>query len=117
MPPGIVPRLAIALGIGLLIGAERERRKGEGPQRRAAGIRTFAIAAVLGAISLQLGGAVLLSVVLAAVAGLAILSYLRTHQQDPGMTTESSLLLTLVLGALAIREPAIASGAAVVITI
>jgi uncharacterized membrane protein (DUF4010 family) len=117
MPPGIVLRLAIALGIGLLIGAERERRKGEGPQRGAAGIRTFAIAAVLGAISLELGGAVLVAVVLAAVAGLAILTYLRTDQQDPGMTTEASLLLTLLLGGLAIREPAIASGAAVVVTI
>lgn len=45
-------RLAIALGIVLLIGAERERRKGEGAQRGAAGIRTFAITAVLGAASL-----------------------------------------------------------------
>jgi uncharacterized membrane protein YhiD involved in acid resistance len=39
--------LVVALGIGLLIGAERERRKGEGPFRSAAGIRTFAITAVL----------------------------------------------------------------------
>ena len=30
--------LIVALGIGLLIGAERERRKGEGPFRAAAGI-------------------------------------------------------------------------------
>jgi hypothetical protein len=29
----------VALGIGLLIGAERERRKGEGPLRSTAGIR------------------------------------------------------------------------------
>lgn len=34
--------LAVALGIGLLIGAERERRKGRGPLRSPAGIRTFA---------------------------------------------------------------------------
>src|SRR5215510_7921116 len=115
MLPGVVLKLAIALGIGLLIGAERERRKGEGPRRGAAGIRTFAIAAVLGAVSLQLGGAVLLAVVLAAIAGLVILAYLRTRQQDPGMTTEASLLLTLVLGGLAMREPAIASGSAVVV--
>src|SRR5262249_10247727 len=64
-----------------------------------------------------LGGAVLLAVVLAAIAGLVILAYLRTHQHDPGMTTEASLLLTLVLGGLAMREPAIASGSAVVVAI
>jgi len=34
----------VALGIGLLIGAERERRKGEGPSRSPAGIRTFTVA-------------------------------------------------------------------------
>ena len=47
-------RLASALAIGLLIGAERERRKGEGPSRSPAGIRTFAIASLLGALSLKL---------------------------------------------------------------
>jgi uncharacterized membrane protein (DUF4010 family) len=39
---------AAALGIGLLIGAERERRKGEGPQRGALGVRTFALASLAG---------------------------------------------------------------------
>ena len=34
--------LAIAIGVGLLIGSERERRKGIGSQRGAAGVRTFA---------------------------------------------------------------------------
>lgn len=34
-------RLMSALAIGLLIGTERERRKGEGPSRSPAGIRTF----------------------------------------------------------------------------
>ncbi len=41
-------RLASALAIGLLIGAERERRKGEGPSRSPTGIRTFAIASLIG---------------------------------------------------------------------
>ncbi len=31
----------VALGIGLLIGAERERNKGSGPDRSPAGIRIF----------------------------------------------------------------------------
>ena len=41
----------MALGIGLLIGLGRERRKGEGPDRRAAGIRSFALVAVGGALA------------------------------------------------------------------
>jgi uncharacterized membrane protein YhiD involved in acid resistance len=36
----VILNLAVALGIGLLIGVERERRKGEGPSRSSAGIRT-----------------------------------------------------------------------------
>jgi len=48
--------LCVALGTGLLIGAERERREGSGPTRGAAGIRTFAASALLGALGVLLGG-------------------------------------------------------------
>ena len=47
---------AVALALGMLIGLERERSKGEGPARRPAGIRTFALAALLDAIGMHLGG-------------------------------------------------------------
>ena len=43
--------LAIAIGVGLMIGLERERSKGVGSARRPAGIRTFTLAALLGAIA------------------------------------------------------------------
>src|SRR5437660_8715695 len=69
-------RLGIAFGIGLLIGAERERRKGKGPQRAAAGIRTFTIAGALGAVCFQLGGTALIAVMILALAGFISLSYL-----------------------------------------
>lgn len=42
---------AVALGIGLLVGAERERRKGEGPYRNPFGIRSFAVVALTGAVA------------------------------------------------------------------
>jgi uncharacterized membrane protein YhiD involved in acid resistance len=42
-PEHLTLRLGAALGIGLLIGAER--KKGEGRSRPAAGIRTFALTA------------------------------------------------------------------------
>jgi hypothetical protein len=91
----------IALGIGLLIGVERERRKGEGPGRAAAGLRTFAITSLLGAASMEIGGAELLSVTTAGVLALTALAYYQSHAEDPGLTTEIALVLTLVLGGLA----------------
>jgi uncharacterized membrane protein (DUF4010 family) len=109
--------LAISLGIGLLIGAERERRKGTGPSRASAGIRTFALASLTGAISMAVGGQVLLAVAGLVVGGLSVFGYIRSDNKDPGMTSELALLTTTLLGALAIREPLTAAAFAVVITI
>ncbi len=110
----------IALAIGLLIGTERERRKGTGPNRSAMGIRTFATVSLLGAVSLTLGDSMLLAVMALAVAGLATITFRPLHQdqeQAPGLTTELALLLTLLLGGLSMREPILASGLAVILTI
>ena len=46
--------LAVALGAGLLIGIERERRKGDGATRDFAGVRTFAMAALMGTVTQSL---------------------------------------------------------------
>lgn len=102
--------LSVALGIGLLVGAERERRKGSGPTRGAAGIRTFAVTSVLGAVGVLLGGGLLLGVVALVTGALAVVAYQRTREKDPGMTTEIALLLTCLLGGLAMRNPALAAG-------
>ena len=107
----------LALGIGLLIGAERERRKGVGPNRAPMGIRTFASVSLLGAVSFSLGDSILLAVMAFAVAGLSVMAYRLSHEQDPGLTTEVALLLTLLLGGLSMREPTLASGVAVILTI
>jgi uncharacterized membrane protein (DUF4010 family) len=110
--------LAIALGIGLLIGAERERRKGRQPDRFAAGIRTFAIAALAGAVSLQTGGIAIFAVTTAVVGALATASCWAGRQSDdPGITTEVSLILTLLLGGLAMRAPSLAAMTGVTVAI
>ena len=106
---------AIAVTLGLLIGAERERSKGEGPTRRSTGIRTFALVALLGAVAMHVGGVVLLATITAAVAALAGLSYFRSHDDDPGLTSEMGLLATAVLGGLAMSDALLASGLAVVV--
>lgn len=110
-------RLAVALGIGLLIGVERERRKGEGPSRAPAGIRTFSLTAVLGAVSYYLGEALLLAVAVGAVALIAIIGYQQSRGDDPGLTSEISMLLTLALGALAMKEPMLASSMGVIVAL
>jgi uncharacterized membrane protein YhiD involved in acid resistance len=47
-----------ALGVGMLIGLERERHKGTGDTRDSAGLRTFAITALLGYVAMRGGGCV-----------------------------------------------------------
>lgn len=106
---------AVALGIGLLIGAERERRKG-GDGQAVAGIRTFAVVALLGAVGASFGVIVLL-LALAAVAALLAIAYARDTDSDRGLTTEASLLLCLLLGAMAIHQAPLAAALAVAVTI
>ena len=106
---------AVALGIGLLIGAERERRKGEGPGRSAAGIRSFSVVALAGALGFALGGALLLGVVAAAIGALAVAAYLRGPHEDPGLTTEVALVLATLLGGLAVEAPVPAAGLGVAV--
>jgi uncharacterized membrane protein (DUF4010 family) len=110
-------KFAAALGIGLLIGAERERRKGEGPARSPAGIRTFLIAALSGGVSWALGGVPLLAIAFLGMAGLCAIGYVRTGEQDPGLTTETTLLLTVLLGGFALKDPVLASALAVTVAI
>ncbi|MGH6936734.1 MAG: MgtC/SapB family protein, partial [Methylocella sp.] len=106
---------AVALGIGLLIGAERERRRGEGPERAPAGLRTFALASLIGAVSVTAGGVPLLVVATGGVFALAALAYWRGERSDSGLTTEIAFVSTVLLGGLAIDRPELAAAIAVVV--
>ncbi|MFW5904658.1 MAG: MgtC/SapB family protein [bacterium] len=96
----LLGRLGIAAGLGLLVGLQRERA--ESP---IAGLRTFAVTAVLGGfcalLALTFGGWVLAAGVVAVGAFVVMgnLIKLRAGIQDPGLTTEVAILLTFVLGA------------------
>ncbi len=100
-----------ALGIGLLIGLEREYglRKVDGKpvHRAAAGIRTFALVALAGNLltwlpeGLRMPG---VAIGLAFVAAMALISYTRTSsgkRGDTGTTSEVTLVITYILGVLA----------------
>ncbi|MCF2523069.1 DUF4010 domain-containing protein [Bradyrhizobium sp. G127] len=113
----IILKLATALGIGLLIGAERERRKGTGPSRSPAGIRTFAVTSLAGAVSVVVGGPTMLAVTTAGVIALIAVAYWRGNQKDPGLTTEIALTVTVLLGGLSMQQPALAGGLGVMVAI
>lgn len=102
--------ISVSLGIGLLVGAERERRKGEGPSRGAAGLRTFTISALAGSVAHLLGEQWLIAGLLLIIGSLLALSYYRNRDDDPGLTTEIAMLLVLLLGALSMSKPLLAAG-------
>lgn len=103
----IVPELAepleafaTALGIGLLIGMERERRPDS-----AAGLRTFSLVAMLGCLFAMLGektgGPWLLAVGLIVLATAMVGSNFSTQQEEKfrGFTSEAAIIVTYGLGA------------------
>ncbi|WP_291617520.1 DUF4010 domain-containing protein [Bradyrhizobium sp.] len=112
-----VARIGVALGIGLLVGLERERRKGEGAKRGPAGLRTFALASLAGAIASIVGGETMLALITAGIIGLTAIAYYRSSSDDPGLTSEVALVLTALLGGLAIQRPGLAAGVAVALTV
>ena len=109
--------LAVALGIGLLVGVERERRRPELPSDRLlAGVRSFALVGLLGGVCMLLGEVVLIAGLIG-VALLTVVGYQRTSDDDPGLTTELALLLVYALGAVAQSHPGLASGLAVLVAL
>lgn len=114
----IIEHPLVALGIGLLIGAERERRKLARAAPTAAGLRSFTVASLLGAAAMFLGGVAMVAATAACITAMAMISYWRTRgDDDPGITTEVALVATVVLGALALPQPGLAGTIAVIITI
>ena len=106
--------VAVALGAGLLIGLERERRKGRGQDRASAGLRTFMVAALAGAVA-QTVSLWLAVMTLAGVGALAALSYWRSRSDDPGLTTELALVATALIGMQAVSQPELAAACAAVL--
>jgi uncharacterized membrane protein (DUF4010 family) len=109
--------LGVALAIGFLIGIERERSKGTGPQRAVAGLRTFTLISLAGALGLWIGGVYVFIATGGIVGVLIAVGYLRTRDTDPGLTTEIAMVVTLLLGGLAVREPRLAAALAVIVAI
>jgi uncharacterized membrane protein (DUF4010 family) len=113
----LVVGFLVALGVGLLIGIDRERNKGDGATRHPAGLRTFTLASLLGATAMAAGDEGLLAAAALGMVAFAGLSYWRARDGDPGLTTETALVLTTLLGGLAIKHPEFAAGLGVVVAV
>jgi len=103
-PLELAVRFGTALGLGLLLGFERQRKQ-KPDEELFAGARTFGLVSLLGAaaahlqLDLQLSWAV--PVAFLAVASLTVASFVITSQKgNVGATTEVSTLFTFTLGAL-----------------
>ena len=110
-----ITQAAAALGIGMLIGLERERHKGSGERRGSAGLRTFAISALLGYAAMVVGAALLVGMVAIGLTLLITVAYWRGRDDDPGVTSEVALIIVLILGALCTRAPELAVAIGVVV--
>ena len=112
--------LTISLGLGLLVGLQRERAGS-----RLAGIRTFPLITLLGALAALtgqvLGGWVVGAGFLAVAATTGVGSYLLLKQEqarETGMTTEIAVLVMYAVGAYtAVGEPAAALAAGVAVAV
>lgn len=109
--------LAAALGIGLLIGVDREKTKVRQTEKGPAGIRTFALAALLGAVLQIAAGTPGLLLAVAVSALYAATAYWRTGNADPGITTEVALVLTTALGGMAQTHVIVAAAVGVLVTL
>lgn len=105
--------LGAALGCGLLTGIERERNKGRGPSRALAGLRSFALACVMGAVAMLTGESTLVAVGVIFLAALCVVARARERTEDPGVTTEIALVLTYLIGVLCILSLPLAAAVAV----
>lgn len=107
--------LASALGCGLLIGLERERSKQRENQQSFAGLRSFAICALLGAICFLFG--VTIGIVGALIIGGIVLFSMKNQTEDLGSTTELAFVMTYFIGAMCLWNTPLAAGLAVLLTI
>lgn len=116
----VLQDFATALLIGVLVGVEREKRKADEGNQGIAGLRTFILVALIGAVAGYLARTMdlpwLVAAGLLAVAGPVVAGYLvmaRVRPDSLGLTTELAAVTVCLLGILTMlgqRELAIGLG-------
>lgn len=108
-PSTLLVRLLITLGIGLLIGLEREYAKRVvDKEEQFAGVRTYPLIALLGWLSALLGeryGMVFLVAGFAGFTAMVVATYLMMARSSSyGITTELAGIITFILGVLVYED-------------
>jgi len=108
-----------ALGLGILIGLERERTRGD--SRMFAGVRTFSLVALFGAIAVYAGELSglpwLVGLVFLSILALVVTAYHTASKDgDVGATTEVSVLITFFVGSICAWGQVGIAGAVTVVT-
>jgi uncharacterized membrane protein (DUF4010 family) len=103
-----------ALCIGFLIGIVRERLHQPGVMM--AGVRTHTVAALMGALAFNFGMPIF-TIALLVTGALVAVGYYRSYRTDPGMTGEVSLVMTVLLGGLAITAHQMAAALGVAVAV
>lgn len=100
----LLVRALIALGLGFLVGLEREYARVVDREEQFAGVRTYALVALFGFLAAFLAeryGPLLFTAALVLYAALVITSYALTARSGSyGITTELSSVLTFLVGAV-----------------
>lgn len=112
----ILRLLGEALALGLLVGIERYRDREPG-EKKAAGVRTFAIFCLLGALCGILSTTAFTVVTFSAVAVLVLLGYHRSPSDSVGSTTELTAILVFWIGYLLSINEAAAISLGIILTI
>jgi uncharacterized membrane protein (DUF4010 family) len=115
--PAEASAILVAVGAGLLVGVERERRMKADQVAAAAGVRTFSLTALLGVLAALSHSPLLLGAAALGVIALTAISYIKSHDADPGLTTEIALLAIFITGVLAASQPVLAAAAGVRIAV
>jgi uncharacterized membrane protein (DUF4010 family) len=104
-PLAALERLLVAVLIGALIGLDRERAEARKATQVFAGVRTFPLIALAGAVPMlvfDVTGPALLVTSFLTVVAITLISYVRTSASGKvGATTEIAALVTFLLGVLA----------------
>ncbi len=115
----VTKQLGLALGLGLLVGLQRERASSP-----LAGFRTFPLVTMLGTLAAVLSGSFggwVVGLGFVAVTGVVVIGNIvemRVEKPDPGLTTEMAMLMMYALGAFITVGPmplCIALGAGVAV--
>jgi uncharacterized membrane protein (DUF4010 family) len=109
--------LTVALAVGLLIGLDREKHKDPNSTSEAAGVRTFTLVALLGAIAALMQSEVMVAVLGAGVIAMDVLLSYSNRRRHASGTTAFALLATFAIGFMTVSHLELAAALGVLIAL